>query len=619
MEGVQRHRPFRGLALLLPVLIAICAASAATAGAAPPPSEFFGLQAGGAVGDASAIQKLGVHVDRVNFELARIQPIDPSRCGSAPDGAPDWTRTDDELLDAARHQIRVLAEIFGQECGFAAYPTRGTAEYENVVNPQQGLIRDLVARYGVGGTFWKLHEEDCPHCDEYAIRVWELGNEPNYRANTPGGAGADPIEYAKYMIDGSKAIRAAQPSAVVLNGGLAGIGGNEPGDLDWARFLNSMYAANGVYTPAELSSSFDGLSIHPYALENNAVVGAHAEAVIQKVKAAETVLEADTGNREKPIYVTEVGWPVAPLAVKDPMKSHVDGESDDLQAADILETFTRLYQQADSLNVKYAGVYLLQDASCGAERCEWPYRDGLINLSGEPRPSWCAFSHVTGSNLCQYVPPVGFETATSLQHSVQLGQPGTVHLSGEVRITNIAGEEVNGASLALNLYRVEGEQSTFVRGVPAAIVNGRYEVNAEVGVGDWEVQAVLPTHPALHLDASHSAFQRFANGYATASFVRVDATHRGQPGSVSVSGHVNVTSVEGGPVSGQTVNVNFSREVAGGGFEFKSSAHPTVVNGEYSVSGWPVSVGNWRVRTVFPEQWPFRGSESDFRSFSIAK
>lgn len=293
MGDERRHQP-KGLALLLTALIGICSASAATASAAPPPSEFFGLQAGGAVGDASAIQELGVHVDRVNFELARIQPIDPSQCGSAPGGPPNWQPTDAALLDAARHQIRVLGEIFGQECGFAAYPVRGTAEYENVVNPQQGLIHELVARYGEGGTFWKLHEEDCRQCANYAIKVWELGNEPNFRVNTPAGAGVNPIEYGKYMIDASRAIRAAQPSAVVLNGGLAAFG-NETGDWDWAQFLNFMYAPTSAYTVAELNASFNGLSIHPYVLDNKTEVGLHAEEVIQKVKTAKSVLEANPG------------------------------------------------------------------------------------------------------------------------------------------------------------------------------------------------------------------------------------------------------------------------------------------------------------------------------------
>lgn len=66
------------------------------------------------------------------------------------------------------------------------------------------------------------------------------------------------------------------------------------------------------------------------------------------------------------------------------------------------------------------------------------------------------------------------------------------------------------------------------------------------------------------------------------------------------------------------MNVNFQKE-EGGTWVYKSTANPTVVNGEYVVSGYTVGPGNWRARTVFPYQYPFLGSESEYRNFTIAK
>ncbi len=90
--------------------------------------------------------------------------------------------------------------------------------------------------------------------------------------------------------------------------------------------------------------------------------------------------------------------------------------------------------------------------------------------------------------------------------------------------------------------------------------------------------------------------------------------HNGTPGSVTVKGTV---SASGGSLSGRYVNVNYSKEEKGE-WVLKSTQHPTLsASGAYETSEG-VGVGNWRLKVAFPEQGPFLGSESAYKTFSIA-
>jgi Ca2+-binding RTX toxin-like protein len=102
----------------------------------------------------------------------------------------------------------------------------------------------------------------------------------------------------------------------------------------------------------------------------------------------------------------------------------------------------------------------------------------------------------------------------------------------------------------------------------------------------------------------------------TQAFVTVDQTLNGQPGWVTVHGHVLGGSA---PLNGVYVNVNFQKQQPNGDWETMSSAHPVLVNGAYQVDGWRVAVGQWRVRTVLPEQGTLAEAVSDYRGFGIGR
>ncbi len=141
----------------------------------------------------------------------------------------------------------------------------------------------LAARYGVGGSFWRLH----PELKAEPVRTYEIWNEPDTRGfwfPSP-----DPAGYASIYGAAHDAIKSYDPSAQVIIGGL----------VLAERFLPEMLRAQPT-----LRGSIDGVGIHPYASTPSAVLG--------RVQAARSALSSE-GLSRIPLYVTEFGWATQPV------------------------------------------------------------------------------------------------------------------------------------------------------------------------------------------------------------------------------------------------------------------------------------------------------------------
>jgi hypothetical protein len=79
----------------------------------------------------------------------------------------------------------------------------------------------------------------------------------------------------------------------------------------------------------------------------------------------------------------------------------------------------------------------------------------------------------------------------------------------------------------------------------------------------------------------------------------------GQPGSVTVNGHVKAAKT----VNGLNVQVRYSK-LEGGVYVYKRSEYPTVKNGFYEFQNEPVGPGTWKVKAAFSSQGEYTGSES---------
>lgn len=138
----------------------------------------------------------------------------------------------------------------------------------------------LAARYGDNGTFWAANPQLTPR----PVRIFEIWNEPNLAKYW--GPRVDLAEYASLYLQARAAIKAVQPQATVIIGGLAS---QAPPIL---ATLQQMVSAR-----PELIGHVDGLGFHPY--------GDAAGSALSQLEVAEA---ADRATMDAPLYVNEFGW-----------------------------------------------------------------------------------------------------------------------------------------------------------------------------------------------------------------------------------------------------------------------------------------------------------------------
>jgi len=204
----------------------------------------------------------------------------------------------------------------------------------------------------------------------------------------------------------------------------------------------------------------------------------------------------------------------------------------------------------------------------------------------------------------QAIPTETFLTLTGYAN----GTPGTASVSGNVQHNGVG---ISG-TVNVNFQKLVSGTWTTMSTATRTLSNGHYEVlNWGVGVGQWRVRAVFPNQEEYA--GSESEYHEFSiQPVSTETFLTLNGTANGTPGTASVSGNV----LHNGAAATGTVNVNFQKLISGT-WQTMSTATRTLSNGHYEVLNWGVGVGQWRVRAVFPEQGDYSQSESSYHEFSI--
>ena len=125
------------------------------------------------------------------------------------------------------------------------------------------------------------------------VHVWELGNEPNHA--TGWMPKPDAARYVELMKVTYPAIKASDPAAVVLTGGLGGTKSDAthiPGD----KFVTLLYSYGG-------RPYFDAISYHPYTYPESPPARSWS-----RMLAARKTMEKN-GDAHKKIWATEYGAP----------------------------------------------------------------------------------------------------------------------------------------------------------------------------------------------------------------------------------------------------------------------------------------------------------------------
>jgi hypothetical protein len=222
------------------------------------------------------MKRYDVRVARLDAEWKRVEPDAPVHGVHTY----NWSFYDKVVTKLAQRGIRwypVVAysapwasKIPGQPRSAPA----GNATYAEYASA-------LVKRYGPKGAFWTAN----PSLPQIPVKQWEIWDEQNgsyFWGGTP-----DPAAYADLYERSQTAIKAVDPSARVVVGGLIALHGGD--------FLAGMMKAKP-------DLKFDAVALHAYAATAN-----NALAWIDRVRAYLDWLK----QPGVPIEVTEFGWTTA--------------------------------------------------------------------------------------------------------------------------------------------------------------------------------------------------------------------------------------------------------------------------------------------------------------------
>ena len=224
------------------------------------------------------MQADGVALARSDVLWEAAEPEPPG-----PDGAHryDWTFADGVAGALARHGLEWLA-LVDYAAPWAAGVPGNTHSPPRDPNDFAAFARAFAERYGRGGAFWAERTD----LEATPVTNYEIWNEPDlsiFWAPAP-----DPGRYMDLYLRARDAIKAADPQARVIIGGLS----NAPG------FIPQLFGAR-----PDARGQLDGVAVHPYART--------ALGVLDMVRKSRRALDA-AGVPDTPIYVTELGWVTRP-------------------------------------------------------------------------------------------------------------------------------------------------------------------------------------------------------------------------------------------------------------------------------------------------------------------
>jgi polysaccharide biosynthesis protein PslG len=212
-----------------------------------------------------------------------------------------WDRFDRVVTEAHRRRLDVLA-VLGYAPGWARVPDCSTDQCAPADPARFATFAGAAAaRYAARG-----------------VHTWEIWNEEN--SSKFWGPQADPASYTRLLQASSQAVRAADPKAFVLMGGLAATQTDE-GDLSAADFL--------IQSRESPLQFVDALALHPYTFPYAASrLGPWANPTLRGNSGLPYLRQvlSESGAPNLPIWITEYG---APTGGPGPVW---DGSADSLSA-----------------------------------------------------------------------------------------------------------------------------------------------------------------------------------------------------------------------------------------------------------------------------------------------
>jgi hypothetical protein len=214
--------------ILLPLLatLPLVFAASAQGSSVRVPADYFGvnfqrianLTPAGQDQHLASMTALGITQVRFNVSWAAIEPNAPVNDVQTY----RWAPTDERVAAMARHGIRSQPTIT-QTPTWAAVDSayvdlqcaKASSRSPLAADPYVRMVQAFAQRYGRQGSFWAAHPE-LPYAPVVQYEIW---NEPNLK----GGwcPRPQPWLYADLFVGAAQAIRAVDPNARIVTGGVA--------------------------------------------------------------------------------------------------------------------------------------------------------------------------------------------------------------------------------------------------------------------------------------------------------------------------------------------------------------------------------------------------------------
>lgn len=279
----------------------------------------------------------------------------------------DWAfgLHDQLVASAAKAGITILPVVFAVPKREEAEPKKGAKITATTTMPPRDMATFaqyavvLVKRYGRGGTFWKEH----PEVPARPMTAWQIWNEPNIKPYW--GGRPNQIEYTAMLKATSTAIRAVDPEAEIVTGGIP----DSTQGIALPDYLK-------LLSEAGAKGTFDTLAVHPYSKS--------VDGVISRTEDARNLLDRYGFNDVK-VWITEVGWATSGPGSKFTVSSARQGEL----VAELLQRTAAVAEPLKLRGVIYYGWRDVKPYPGGQDF--WGLHTGLLTEPGKDKPSLARF------------------------------------------------------------------------------------------------------------------------------------------------------------------------------------------------------------------------------------
>lgn len=287
-------------------------------------------------------------------------------------GTYNWTPYDAEFKRLAQFGIEPLPYVIGTPAAYEDSSSIPPTNDPKAFDAWADFLKAAVERYGPDGELWQTLAQSDPDIEPKPPRAWEIWNEPN--SAVFWSPAPDPDAYAELFKRSSRVIKSVDPDAQTMTAGMF-ITPQSEGAINSIDFLRQVYDHRGM------ADAIDAVGIHPY--------GPTADSSLEQVeKTHDLVAELDD---DAYLWVTEIGWG------SDPDSGNDLGKTPEEQGELLRETLGTLADRRDELSLEGIIWFTWRDVDTGVD-CAWCAHAGLVDGDRDSKPSWIAFTDITGGD-----------------------------------------------------------------------------------------------------------------------------------------------------------------------------------------------------------------------------